>query len=186
MPVRSCSVCDKSQSEDATILQCSRCQDRFYCGRECQLADWRKHRRFCGMPRKWYDKYRRCRDDNFHEGDLELITWPADFEGTATGWGHCALEDADALRAKFEGEFGGDQEKLLLYFPRAFRWTCCGTHAGMDWGCDHHGSGFKPCTCDFCHMGRPLPESIYYERTASRYGLHNLRRGPDLRSFQRA
>ncbi|KAF8172471.1 hypothetical protein BJ912DRAFT_993653 [Pholiota molesta] len=85
MPALSCSVCDKSQSEDATILQCSRCQDRFYCGRECQLADWRKHRRFCGIPRKWYDKYRRCRDDNVHEGDLELITWPADFEGHATG-----------------------------------------------------------------------------------------------------
>ena len=37
----------------------------------------------------------------------------------------------------------------------------------------------------FCRMGKPLPESIYKEKTASRMGL-NLPRGPDPRSFNPA
>lgn len=34
-------------------------------------------------------------------------------------------------------------------------------------------------------MGKPLPDSIYNERSASRHGL-TLRRGPDPRSFNGA
>ena len=34
--------------------------------------------------------------------------------------------------------------------PRAFRWTCCGLSGNWSRGCDHHGSGEIPCTCDFC------------------------------------
>ncbi|KAF8162110.1 hypothetical protein BJ912DRAFT_1006650 [Pholiota molesta] len=187
----SCSVCNKPESE-AEIKRCGRCRDRFYCGRECQAADWKTHKPKCGavVPSapapgapKWYDKHRKCRDGNRHEGDLELITWPNAQEGT--GWGHVLEEEADEMRAKFEGEFGGDEQKLFKYWPQAFRWTCCGTDADMNWGCDHHGSGSKPCSCDFCRMGKPLPDSIYYERNASRHGL-TLRRGPDPRSFNRA
>jgi hypothetical protein len=33
MPILSCSFCDKSRSEDATILKCSRSQEQFYCGK---------------------------------------------------------------------------------------------------------------------------------------------------------
>jgi len=47
-------------------------------------------------------------------------------------------------------EMDGDEKKLFEYWPQAFRWTCCGVSAEMTWGCDHHGSGRKPCTCDFC------------------------------------
>ena len=35
---------------------------------------------------------------------------------------------------------------------------------------------------NFCRMGKPLPDSIYMERSATRMGL-NLPRGPDPRSF---
>ncbi|KAF9481914.1 hypothetical protein BDN70DRAFT_830152 [Pholiota conissans] len=134
-------------------------------------------------PVRWYEKYRHCRDGNAHEGALELITWPATFNGVKTGWGHIEIEYSDNLKQKFEKEFDGDEEKLFLFYRRAFRWTCCGTHANMDWGCDHHGSGRNPCSCDFCHMGKPLPDSIFYEKTASRHGLTNLLRGPDPRSY---
>ncbi|KAG6831555.1 hypothetical protein H0H92_009474 [Tricholoma furcatifolium] len=49
-------------------------------------ADWNSHKKDCGKRGgnpvnsnfgtgpKWYDKYRKCRDGNNHEGDLELIT----------------------------------------------------------------------------------------------------------------
>jgi hypothetical protein len=81
---------------------------------------------------------------------LELITWSCPKDGL--GWGNIVEEESDDHRRKFEVEFGGDEEKFYKYWQQAFRWTCCGTDAGMDWGCDHHGSGSKPCTCDFCRF----------------------------------
>jgi len=101
------------------------------------------------------------------------------------GWGNVLLEESADMKAKFEGEFKGDPRKLYRHWPQAFRWTCCGIDAGMKYGCDHHGEGSKPCSCDFCRMGKPLPNSIYNEQTASRMGL-NLPRGPDPRSFNPA
>jgi hypothetical protein len=150
---------------------------------------------------KWYDKHRKCSDGNEHEGELELITWSCSKE--ETGWGHCFEGESDDLRRKFETEFNGDEETCYKYWPQGFRWTCCGTDADMKYGCDHHGTGSKPCTCDFCRfvsawrcrlghgysmmllwarMGRPLPDSVYHDESASRMGLR-LRRGPDTRSF---
>ena len=117
-------------------------------GSECQLADWPAHKRTCGKASVWYDKHRKCRDGNLHEGKLELITWDNEKEGT--GWGNCFKEESDDLRRKFEVEFGGDESKLFEYWPQGFRWTCCGMDGSMDYGCDHHGTGSKPCTCDFC------------------------------------
>ncbi|KAF5381795.1 hypothetical protein D9615_005438 [Tricholomella constricta] len=135
-----------------------------------------------GSP-KWYDKYRKCQDGHKHGGDLELITWKCPKDGT--GWGAVVEEEADDLKRRFETEMGGNLERLYEEWNDAFRWTCCGTSAGMDYGCDHHGSGMHPCSCDFCRMGKPLPKSIYEEQSAERMGL-NLRRGPDPRSFNRA
>ena len=118
-------------------------------GRSCQAADWQTHKRFCTENTSvWYEKRRKCRDGSFHEGKLELITWPCKKE--ETGWGHCFAVESDDLRRKFAVEYGGDEAKLFKYWPQGFRWTCCGTDAGMNWGCDHHGTGSKPCTCDYC------------------------------------
>jgi len=182
--VPTCSVCNKEKDADTEIMRCSRCHDRLYCGKACQVSDWKTHKLDCKVKPtpQWYDKHRKCQDGSFHEGKLELITWPCELE--ETGWGHCTPEESDDLRKKLEVEYGGDEVKFFAYWPQGFRWTCCGTDAGMDWGCDHHGTGSRPCTCDFCRMGKPLPDSIYKEKTASRIGL-NLRRGPDSRSFNR-
>jgi hypothetical protein len=123
----------------------------FILGTTCQHADWPTHKKACKKSSAvWYDKHRKCRDGNKHEGRLELIIWSCPKE--ATGWGHCCKEESDDLRRKFEVEFGGDEEKFHEYWPQGFRWTCCGTDAGMEYGCDHHGSGSKPCTCDFCRF----------------------------------
>jgi hypothetical protein len=121
-------------------------------GKACQAADWKTHKRVCGVKaqKTWYDKHRKCRDGSIHEGKLELITWPCEQE--ETGWGHCITEESDDLRRKLEVEYGGDEAKFFGYWPQGFRWTCCGTDAGMDWGCDHHGTGSRPCTCDFCRL----------------------------------
>ncbi|KDR72151.1 hypothetical protein GALMADRAFT_126628 [Galerina marginata CBS 339.88] len=175
-----CSVCKKPGNDTITIQRCSGCRSRFYCGRECQNSDWRAHKAICGKTVQWYDEFRKCQDGSIHEGRLELITWPNKKDGT--GWGGCFAEESDDLRRKFEDEFNGDEAKFHAYWPQGFRWTCCGTDAGMDWGCDHHGTGSRACTCDFCRSGRPLPNSIFNEKNASRHGL-TLLRGPDPRSF---
>ncbi|KZT67272.1 hypothetical protein DAEQUDRAFT_746213 [Daedalea quercina L-15889] len=149
-----------------SFKRCSRCRGALYCGKECQETDWPDHRELCTDSDRWYDKYRGCRDGSMHEGKLELVTWewtdPDD--GTRMGWGHTCIEEAEDLKRKFE----------------AFRWTCCGTGADMNFGCDHHGSGSKPCTCDFCRMGKLLPDDMYNEQNGHRMGLR-LRRGPDPR-----
>ncbi|KIM38928.1 hypothetical protein M413DRAFT_447585 [Hebeloma cylindrosporum] len=154
---RNCSVCDKAETTENAIQRCSRCQDRFYCGRECQTADWGTHKRSCRSKNNrvtpvWYDRYRKCNDGNLHEGKLELMTWPSEKE--ELGWGGVCVEESEDHKRKFEEEFGGDEERFYKYWPQGFRWTCCGTDADMKWGCDHHGTGSRPCTCDY--MGHIL------------------------------
>ncbi|TFY51398.1 hypothetical protein EVJ58_g10590 [Rhodofomes roseus] len=119
-----------------------------------------------------------------HEGKLELITWEyTDPEsGDRMGWGNVLIEEADDLKRKFEVDCKGKKSLFFKKWPQGFRWTCCGMDGGVNYGCDHHGTGSKPCTCDFCRMGRPLPDSIYKEKTGPRMGLR-LPRGPDPRSF---
>ncbi|KAF7306001.1 hypothetical protein HMN09_00754600 [Mycena chlorophos] len=123
--------------------------------------------------------FRKCDDGHLHEGRLELITWDCPEEGL--GWGACLKEESDDLKKTFETEYEGDLLKFFDYWPQGFRWTCCGLSGDVNYGCDHHGTGKTPCTCDFCRMGKPLPNSIYLEKTAARHGL-KLSRGPDPRS----
>jgi len=170
------------EAESKQLFRCAGCKTRLYCGRNCQKKDWPIHKKAC-KPILWYDKYRKCGQGGVHEkheGRLELITWPCPEE--ETGWGNCFANESDDLRRKFEIEFHGNLDKFYKYWPQGFRWTCCGADAAATYGCDHHGTGAKPCSCDFCRMGKPVSDKIYYEKTASRMGL-TLPRGPDPRSY---
>ncbi|TRM60483.1 hypothetical protein BD626DRAFT_435265 [Schizophyllum amplum] len=40
-----CSSCEKTSD----LRLCSKCGERVYCGRECQLKDWPQHKRVCGQ-----------------------------------------------------------------------------------------------------------------------------------------
>ncbi|KAF7321921.1 hypothetical protein MKEN_00714400 [Mycena kentingensis (nom. inval.)] len=173
-PTIPCALCGKDG-----VFRCSGCRATCYCSAACQRKDWKAHKGPCSKAPKWYDKHRKCRDDSLHEGRMELITWACKEE--ETGWGAVFEDEAEDLKKRFETEFGGDEAKFYDYRPGAFRWTCCGMRADMDYGCDHHGSGKKPCTCDFCRMGKPLPDSVYFDKTSERHGL-KLNRGPDPRS----
>lgn len=66
------------------------------------------------------------------------------------GWGNVTLEEADYLKRKFEVTCRGDPARFYKEWPQGFRWTCCGLDGSTRFGCDHHGSGSKPCACDFC------------------------------------
>lgn len=45
-PKRWCNHCGKYDYLKA-FLMCSRCRNACYCGGECQIADWNRHRRCC-------------------------------------------------------------------------------------------------------------------------------------------
>lgn len=123
-------------------------------GQECQRKDWATHKNECRKGKKWYDRYRLCRDGSKHHGKLELMTWGESAEdaefGDATGWGCCLIDECEGLKKLYETKYGSDDAKFYKYWPQGFRWTCCGTDGSMSYGCDHHGTGPKPCTCDFC------------------------------------
>ncbi|TFB01188.1 hypothetical protein CCMA1212_007030 [Trichoderma ghanense] len=42
----SCQNCSKTQPE-VTLKKCAKCQSTLYCSRDCQKADWKKHRKDC-------------------------------------------------------------------------------------------------------------------------------------------
>ncbi|PWY83793.1 putative MYND domain protein [Aspergillus sclerotioniger CBS 115572] len=43
-----CTVCFKSGSDAMPLKRCAKCQTQRYCSRECQKADWTKHKKTCG------------------------------------------------------------------------------------------------------------------------------------------
>ncbi|KAI1207353.1 uncharacterized protein F4807DRAFT_462804 [Annulohypoxylon truncatum] len=188
-----CNGCKKSQDEGITLLRCGRCKSAKYCSTTCQKNNWYLHKDVCrargalAEGKKWYDPFRKCRDGTSHFGDLELITWgdttyDEGDDDHKMGWGNCFINESLQLKRKYEEEFGSDDISMYGYWPQGFRWTCCGMVGDQREGCDHHGSGPDPCQCDFCHMGRPLPDVIYNMNTLERQGL-NLPRGPDPRSY---
>ena len=161
-PSSGCVVCHRT----TPIKKCVRCQTAQYCSVDCQRSDWTSHTPHChpSTPPSqiWYDKYRKCKDGNKHEGRLELITWstPANEHedwSEDMGWGNVIVAEAEDLKRKFETEMNGDEAKLYKYWPQAFRWSCCGTVGDQRYGCDHHGRGSTPCTCDFCKVCQRVP-----------------------------
>ncbi|KAJ3543778.1 hypothetical protein NM688_g5823 [Phlebia brevispora] len=49
---RVCAKCGKSKDDGVTLLQCSACGVDFYCGGECQRADWPSHKDKCRINRQ--------------------------------------------------------------------------------------------------------------------------------------
>lgn len=55
MDVRFCRNCSKSAVDvgmDTKLLACSKCKNTYYCSRECQVADWKEHRKSCNVGTK--------------------------------------------------------------------------------------------------------------------------------------
>ena len=207
---RACVVCKANKTPDGELLmRCSRCKITCYCSQAHQKADWKSHKKWCyaletkSVPR-WWDKDRSCEKcgkkhpwkmscdhsvkggpkSETHDGQPEIIIWYGNKDGVKTGWGASMDGDGDKFRKKFEEEFGCDEEKLAMYRPSAFRWTCCGNTLDSPYPCDHHGRGRTPCTCDFCTGGMAVPLTSRPQNMRN-YGL-DLHYGPDPRSYNPA
>ncbi|WIA12928.1 hypothetical protein OEZ85_006544 [Tetradesmus obliquus] len=105
--------------------------------------------------------------------------------GIEMGWGACDLQECENVRQTFLTKYGGDEAKFFEYWPQGFRWTCCAATGDQSYGCDHHGTGSKPCCCDYCGMGKPVPDNILRQNPQACRGLA-LSCGPDPRSFNAA
>jgi hypothetical protein len=46
LTVSQCAQCQKS-STDQKLLKCSRCQNCYYCSKECQKIHWKLHKQIC-------------------------------------------------------------------------------------------------------------------------------------------
>lgn len=45
-------VCSKCGKEGEKLLNCARCKVQKYCSKECQVADWKAHKKTCQAPEK--------------------------------------------------------------------------------------------------------------------------------------
>jgi SET domain-containing protein len=46
---KTCCYCKKleTQMDNALLMKCQRCKIAYYCSKECQVADWKRHKRPC-------------------------------------------------------------------------------------------------------------------------------------------
>jgi hypothetical protein len=44
---KKCENCESYGGEDSKLLTCSGCLTTFYCSKECQKIDWKKHKTHC-------------------------------------------------------------------------------------------------------------------------------------------
>ncbi|KAJ6493006.1 hypothetical protein C8R45DRAFT_181716 [Mycena sanguinolenta] len=46
-----CYNCNQQTDDRDTLKRCAKCQTVWYCSKECQRADWKTHKKFCGQQR---------------------------------------------------------------------------------------------------------------------------------------
>ena len=48
---KTCAKCHKTQA-DKPLKRCAKCQNQWYCNRDCQKADWKAHKAFCASSQQ--------------------------------------------------------------------------------------------------------------------------------------
>lgn len=50
---KTCAKCHKTQADvPLPLKRCAKCQNQWYCSRDCQKADWKAHKPFCASPQQ--------------------------------------------------------------------------------------------------------------------------------------
>lgn len=66
---KSCRKCNKMEHDvefQKGLMKCSRCKSAFYCSRECQVADWKRHKKICLPVSKNEAKMHRFNEQTVH------------------------------------------------------------------------------------------------------------------------
>ncbi|TFK38289.1 hypothetical protein BDQ12DRAFT_127510 [Crucibulum laeve] len=42
-----CTKCSKPESDEVRLMSCARCRQLHYCSKQCQVADWKRHKADC-------------------------------------------------------------------------------------------------------------------------------------------
>ena len=66
--------------------------------------------------RVWQQRLKsiKLRDGSFHDGQLELVTWPS--RSGRKGWGGVVVEESEEMRNKYLTEFRSDDQKVRPVF----------------------------------------------------------------------
>ena len=62
-----CEECGKP-----ALQRCSKCKHSWYCSRDCQLRQWKKHKKLCaimGEQRKVHDEEKQKRKENMQKNE---------------------------------------------------------------------------------------------------------------------
>jgi len=77
--IKMCRYCNKSELSDEfqlSLMACARCQNTFYCSKECQKDDWKVHKKHCKLMTKADTKRVACQEQilmnfvNMHGGKI--------------------------------------------------------------------------------------------------------------------
>ena len=64
---RKCNKMEQSMNFQKGLMVCAQCKSAFYCSRECQVADWKTHKKFCRPVSKNEAKICRFNEQTVHD-----------------------------------------------------------------------------------------------------------------------
>ena len=129
-----CLNCNKSETETGPLKQCVRCKSARYCSRDCQKADWKKHKKNCanlaqaaGETPSAQGTGRSNSNDNNATSPLEFQLEKPFTQLYAKKWLHGRPEtdvyklliDTYRLRMEDNYSFTGDVDEDSIYSGRA-------------------------------------------------------------------
>lgn len=121
-----CASCLKTQGELAkTLKRCAKCRLQWYCSRECQKSDWKKHKKTCGNTRAEPNSQHDWTPPTVNQNNPNAICYiPKPFTALDNGtWLHNRpksdvyklLVDTYRMRLEDEYVFQGEVEEDSLY-----------------------------------------------------------------------
>ena len=79
----SAEICSHCSKQGAGFQRCSRCKRAFYCGAECQNANWKRHKKTCGAPLR--DVWRNVQTASAAEDWRGVLKWEGRMEELMEG-----------------------------------------------------------------------------------------------------
>ncbi|CAD6577525.1 MAG: hypothetical protein ASARMPREDX12_008386 [Alectoria sarmentosa] len=116
---KTCAKCHKTQAEVSLPLKrCAKCQNQWYCSRDCQKADWKSHKAFCASSQQTNAQNKPQATTNFDAmpkvaGDFFKGICPDNYlHRFSEKDAFCQLIDCYRMRVEDDYTFAGDTRGL--------------------------------------------------------------------------